>query len=491
MEIFDDNARRMWREYCGVVQLTAQQFMGIQNVLLAEQLELAPNNPWFSASLEGHFPSSIEEFRQRVPLRRWSDYIEILQPDNHVILNGDLRCWVQTSWCHGSWKKVPWERRFFEAQCRHAVAALIMSVARYEGDVRISRNFRVLPILPETPFASAWLATGVAERDLVKPVLAPGETGESSNMSHRVQAGLWRSMDGGVDCVVGMASTLVMARREFQRLMAGMKFQRISSKAGLHTGLKWTSQKLQRWVSKEPWEPKALMAPKSLITWGADTTFLSPALEAQWGAPVFQIYASSEAGIIAMQDWERNALVPLPTSVFLEFLPAGAAPDSGAPLLLNELEVGQLYEPVITSFYGMPFMRLRQGDLLKVVGHSARGVPLLSYHSRADDIIDLGSIARINGATLTEALALVGVGEGQWTARKEYLEGWPVMCLYIRELESGNTETVRRELHRALGKVDPHYREASFTLGYPLLRVFAANGQTVAPQAVGTLKSKN
>ncbi len=477
MEIIDAEERRMWREHCAVVQLPMRQFLDIQNSLLFEQLELVAESSWLSAFPKAR-PKSIEEFRRVAPLSRWQDYTALSQhhsPNGRV---GDLHCWVQTSWCHGSWKQVPWARRFFDAQCRHIIAALMMSVAHFEGDVRLNKDFRVLPVLPDTPFASAWIAMGVAQRNVVSSRLAPQPGDADLSMSQQLQAGLRRSLKSNVDCVVGMTSTLLLARREFQRMVANTNFRRLRSQAGTRAAMRWRLEKVRRLGRGKPWEPKSLLAPKSVITWGADTTFLTPTIEAQWGAPVFQLYASSEAGIIAMQDWRRKALVPVPTSVFLEFLPAGAPPDNEAPVLLDQLEEGKLYEPVITSFYGMPFARLRQGDFLQVVGHNERGVPEFQFHSRADDIIDLGSIARIDGATLAEALALVDVKDGEWLARKEYVDGQPVMCLYFETVPE-NAEELRRRLHRALGKVDHHYREASYTLGYPLLRISPLKKETL------------
>jgi len=486
MEIINADERRMWREYCAVVQLPMAQFLDIQHTLLAEQLDLVAKSHWYRPFLGDRPPTTIEEFRRLVPLHQWQDFTEPVQPHSIDGVANDLYCWVQTSWCHGSWKQAPWVRRFYDAQCRHAIAAMMMSVASYEGDVRLSKKFQVLPFLPGTPFASAWLTTGVIQRDVVSSHLAPPQEDADLSMSQRIQAGLWRSLESGVDCVVGMASTLILARREFERMVAGTDFRRIRSQAGSRAALRWAWGKLHRWVRGQPWEPKSLLAPKAIITWGADTEQLTPILEAQWGAPVLALYASSEGGIMAMQDWRRQGLVPLPTSVYLEFLPAGAPPEAEAPVLLNELKEGELYEPVITSFYGMPFLRLRQGDLLQVVGHNDQGVPLFKFYSRADDIIDLGSIARIDEATLGEALELVGVKDGKWQARKEYPDGRPVMCLYL-DTPPEHAKELQHKLHRALGKVDPHYREASYTLGYPLLRVHGIEKD--AGNAGGTAES--
>ena len=335
MDLANADEKRLWREYCAVVQLPTQHFMDIQKTLLSEQLELMADSHWYETIVGGRSPQTIEEYRRIVPLTQWRDYIDQLSPESPNGFASDLECWVQTSWCHGSWKRVPWARRFFDAQCRHAIAALMMSVARHEGDVRLNKNFQVLPILPETPFASAWLASGVVERNVVSSRLAPRSSDTPMTMSQRIQDGLWRSMASGVDSVVGMASTLLLTRREFERMTAATSFRQPLTQAGPRAAARWAYGKLRRFGRGKEWEPKSMLAPKSVITWGADTALLAPLLEQQWGAPVFQLYASSEAGIIAMQDWRRGGLVPLPTSVFLEFLEEGMPPETDAPVLLD------------------------------------------------------------------------------------------------------------------------------------------------------------
>ena len=201
MDVINADEKRMWREYCAVVQLPMQMFLEIQNTLLSEQLDLMGKSDWFPPLVPGHMPKSVEEFRRSVPLRTWRDYTPLLESESVDGLAEDLQCWVHTSWCRGSYKKVPWVRRFFDAQCRHTIAALMMSAARFEGDVRLSKNFRVLPVLPGTPFASAWLATGVIQRDVVDPLLAlPVDGDEGTSMSERIQSGLRRSLEPGVDC---------------------------------------------------------------------------------------------------------------------------------------------------------------------------------------------------------------------------------------------------------------------------------------------------
>ena len=173
----------------------------------------------------------------------------------------------------------------------------------------------------------------------------------------------------------------------------------------------------------------------------------------------------------------------------MEFLPLGAPEDASQLRLLDELEDGKVYELVPTSFYGMPFMRLRQGDLLQVTGRNEHGVPQFSFFRRGDSIIDLGSIARINEATLSAAMVMAGFGDSPWVARKEYINNRPILRVYAGGDED-TAKVLQGKLHRALGIVDHHYREATYTLGYTLMQVlpFAAAESTDSGDKLVTIE---
>ena len=123
MDVINADEKRMWREYCAVVQLPMQMFLEIQNTLLSEQLDLIGESDWFTDLVPGHMPKSVDEFRRKVPLRTWRDYMPILDPESVNGLAEDLQCWVHTSWCRGSYKKVPWVRRFFLTMCPNSLWA--------------------------------------------------------------------------------------------------------------------------------------------------------------------------------------------------------------------------------------------------------------------------------------------------------------------------------------------------------------------------------
>jgi len=92
-----------------------------------------------------------------------------------------------------------------------------------------------------------------------------------------------------------------------------------------------------------------------------------------WGRYPLDVYAGSECLIMAIQTWDYEGLSFVPTSNFLEFIPEEESLKSKAnpgyqpkTLLLDEVKPGENYELAITSFHGMPFMRYRLGDMVKI-----------------------------------------------------------------------------------------------------------------------------
>ena len=93
-------------------------------------------------------------------------------------------------------------------------------------------------------------------------------------------------------------------------------------------------------------------------------------------------------------------------------------------LLMDELKPG-IYEFVFTNFFGGALMRYRIGDLVEVISledeETGVKLPQFSFYSRADDLIDLGSMARFTETSIWKAIDDSGIAYEDWTARKERL----------------------------------------------------------------------
>jgi len=465
-----------WRRYCGFNDLTPFEFMTIQERLLMEQIELMHRSPLGMKLIGQQMPKTVDEFRKMLPFTTYADYAPYIGDAHEESLPEKPLYWVHTSSVQGSFKRVPWTSRFHEAQLRHILAALILSSATRRGEVHLRPGCRIMALLPERPFVSAHLAFGLRERFSAEAVL-PLEMCERLPFRQKVDASLENALSTDVDYIISMASLFMPVEQSFGRMMQEPVLSELLPR--LHPTV---AQRLMNHLTTSPSNngssltPKDLWRVKGIVMWGADSDTFGRRVSELWGCPLLQLYGSSEAGIAAMQDWDRAAMTFVPDSVFLEFIPMD---DSGKvtnwqTVLIGALEEGRLYEPVITSFYGMPFLRYRQGDLLRVVSvdqGKEQQLPKVVFRSRADDLIDLFGIARIVPKTFQAALRLAGIPYGDWSVGKDFEEGKPVLKLFVELDEESHASSLQRRLHRSLMRVDRHYVEATFIMAYNPLRV--------------------
>jgi phenylacetate-coenzyme A ligase PaaK-like adenylate-forming protein len=132
-------------------------------------------------------------------------------------------------------------------------------------------------------------------------------------------------------------------------------------------------------------------------------------------------------------------------------------------LLLSEVLPGRRYELVITSYYGMPFLRYRLGHLVRITGleDKAAGItlPQMLFESRADDLIDIAGFTRVCERSISQAMVASRVTCEDWVARKETIEGKPALHLYIELNGEYLEEALETELNTQLAKADPGYRD--------------------------------
>ena len=100
------------------------------------------------------------------------------------------------------------------------------------------------------------------------------------------------------------------------------------------------------------------------------------------------------------------------------------------------MELGCIYEVVITNFYGGAFTRYRVGDLIRINALNddeplGIKIPKMVFHSKVHDIIDLASFVRLTERTIWQAIEDLEIPYVDWTARKEYHDGKPYLYVYI------------------------------------------------------------
>lgn len=475
----------IWRKYCGFLDLSTDDFSEIQEQLLLEQIDLVHASPLGRRLLRGTVPHSVAEFRANVPLTTYADYVSFLHPGQDDSLDEKPVVWAQTTGAQADFKWVPYTRRGFERVLDNLMAGFILATASHPGDVNVWQGDTILFNTPERPYFSGLLAFAMVDRFGFRGVLDP-ETSERLDFKERIRLGFKEALGHKIRIIVSMTSVLTKVGTDFseQAKNSDRKLDRrhITPRALfrlLKAGVK--SKLLNRQIL-----PKDLWPATAIIGWGMDTRFFRDQVTHYWGRSPYEIYGCTEGGVMAMQSWDKKGLIFNPYANFYEFIPLeeslknrGDNRDQLETVLLNETKPGQIYELVITNFYGMAFTRYRVGHLVQVLPKndeaSENELPQFAFIGRADDRIDLAGFTRIDEKSIWDSINLTGFQVEAWTVRKEFEDDIPTLHVYIELKQPESHEMVTEQLDKKLKELDPFYSDLESMLEIKPLRVTVLN----------------
>lgn len=473
------NQERIWQKFCGFFDLSLQEFMEIQEDLLLEEIELVADSTLGKKLMSKKKPATVAEFRRLVPLTTYEDYASYFNEKNDRVLAEKPYCWVHTSGRSGSFKWVPYTERAHNRLIDNVLSGFILGSATGKGEVNIQGRERILYNLPPRPYFSGMIATSAFQLYDFQSVLDQ-DVSEKMEFQERIAEGLRLSLRSGVDLLASMSSILVKIGEGFEEGLQGMKFSTFM----LHPAVFY---RLTRGIVRSKLKgrsllPKDLWTVKAIICGGTDTAIYREKINHYWGTEPLEYYGGTESGVVATQNWNRKGMTFLPLSNFYEFIPEAEWLKSRkdneyqpSTVLLNEVKEGERYELVISTFYGMPFLRYRLGDLIKIIslGDEETGVslPQMVFESRADDIIDIAGFTRLDEKTVWQAIADTGIKYADWTIRKEYFEGEPILHLYLELKEEIAPEELEHKIHNSLKAINPDYRDLDKMLQVHPLRV--------------------
>ena len=118
----------VWQEYCGFLSLSLPEYMDIQKRLLMEQVQLMSGCALGQRFFKGNTPSTVEEFRARVPLTRFEDYADVLLPQREDMLPAKPVVWLHTTWEGGDFpsKRAPYTESMLETYKTNILAAMLL-----------------------------------------------------------------------------------------------------------------------------------------------------------------------------------------------------------------------------------------------------------------------------------------------------------------------------------------------------------------------------
>jgi len=470
--------QRIWQKYCGFLDLSLQEFMEIQEHLLMEQIELV-----YDSTLAKKFmpkkPKNISEFRQLVPLTTYEDYADYLNNKNEDALAVKPYSWAHTSGIGGTPKWVPYTERALEKLAMYGVSAVILSCTDRKGVVNVKPGIRILQNVPPAPYMSGILAQVLAQQ-LDARVIPPLDQYQNADFETRIQAGFQIALRTGVDFLASLTSIQIKMGERFTESSGQMKLNRhmLHPQIVLRLIRAWLQSKREGRALL----PKDLWPLKGMLCFGMDTGIYRERLRYYWGREALESYGGTESGVIALSAWNKGNMTFVPSSCFLEFVPEvewiRSRADKGyqpSTLLLDEVKTGECYEVIITSFNGMPFLRYKVGDLIKIVGLADEDagikLPQMAFHSRSDGLIDIAGFPRLDEKTIWQAIINTKIKYEDWSARKEYEQNDSILRLYIELKEEIEATELEKLIHEQLVKLCSDYADLENMLGIQPLRV--------------------
>ncbi len=478
-----------WQKYCGFLELSLSEWETIQGQLLNEQLQLLTKTAWYRKLLGEKDFGSIDEFRQSVRLTTYDDYADLLGKKREALLPVKPDYWCYAQGPSGEDRWFPYTERAMDRVVDEVIATFILAAARRRGEVRIERGDTALYCVAPKPYLAGYVSYLVRDRLGLKPV-PPLEEGDAMEFQQRVTVGFRMGLRMGIDIICCLSSVMLKIGEQFA---SEAKEGKYLNKRLLHPAAvaRLALGRLRSRLASRPLMPSDLWRAKAVVVWGVDTPFYRDQIARYWGVAPYQFYACSEAGVLAMQAWNKKGLTPLPFSAFMEFIPEveieKLRDDPEYPartLLLGQLQPGAKYEVVITSFYGMPLVRYRTGHLIKMLAFSdpETGVrlPQIEQAGRVDEFIDLAGLASLNERVLDEAITSgLENPRALWCARRSFESGAPVVQVYLEADESQDVAKLQERIHQELLRLNIPYQSLPAMLGTNPVRVVLLSPGTV------------
>jgi len=458
----------LWKMCCGFIDLSLEQLMAIQKSLLLEQIGLLKNCELGRKIMRGAMPTSVEEFREQVPLTTYTDYCPELIERREDVLPAKVVRWVRTS---GTSEKsyvkwIPFSVDFVRELEKVMAAEIIFSGCNSKGDLsRFKEHLRVLYTLGPPEYGTGFLS--YVTKETIGCDLLPSQ-GEELSFEQCIKLGFEEALYRGLDGFGGITSALVYVGEQIKRGAGNISIRFLLAHPGAL--FRVTRGLVRSKLARRPLLPKDLWTVRGIICGGSDATIFKKRVEELWGRHPLEHYASCEGGHCTLQTWDYEGMTFIPTLNFFEFIPEGEyfkwqLDHSYQPktVLLDEVKAGENYEIVLTNFHGGAFVRYRIGDIIRIT--SLRNerlnidIPQMVFHSRADDRIDISGFGRLTEKVIWEAIENSGILYKDWTARKEAIGDRAVLHLYL-ELEDNyvtSEEAVVATVYGELQKLDSVY----------------------------------
>ncbi len=493
--LHDEDYEKIWDAYLGFLDLNIKEFMAIQKRLLLEQIELLNDSTLGKEIFKNQQITTIEEFREKVPLTTYDDYADILLNKRNEALPSEPLHWVQTTWKGGNnpIKLAPYSKVMVEENTKMFLSSLLLSTSKSRGHFTLRNHDKFLYGMAPRPYLTGY-APYILKNEVDFDYLPDTERAEELSFKERNVEGFKLAIKHGADLFYGVSSVLVKI---------GESFANDSGKSGMiwpanfKQAIKLIKAYYKKKIKKEQLLPKDLFEFKGIVCGGTDSATYKERIEHLFGITPLEIFGGTESAGVATETWSRNGLTFFPDVNFLEFISEkemkkeentpGYEPKT---VLLDEIKPGEIYELVITKLRGGAFVRYRIGDIMKCVALKNEeddvNLPQVIYLDRVHNIIDLAGFTRLTKQVIGDAIKLSRLDIPHYIANKEYINKKPIIHLYLEVNGAVSDTLIKEKINQELKRLDSDYHDVHEMLGYDPLKI-----TRLKPSAFANFKEQN
>lgn len=478
--LLEEDYERISEEYLGFLDITLDEFMEVQERLLLEQIDLLSKCTLGKKLLGKKKISTIEEFRNNVPLTRYEDYADTLLNKKSEDLPSEPLYWVQTTWKGGQEpiKLAFYSKAMAEEHIRMFLSSLIIATGKKRGHFTLRNHDKFLNGMAPLPYLTGF-APYILENEIDFEYLPPTEEAEQLSFRDRNKVGFELAVKKGADLFFGLSSVLVKIGEGFA---SGSNNSKIMMPSNFKQAVKIVKAGYKKKILKQKLLPKDLFEFKGIVCGGTDSETYKSQIEYYFGTTPLEIFGGTESGAVATETWSRNGMTFFADVNFLEFIPESEMIKemenneyTPSTVLFNEILPGEIYELVITKLRGGAFVRYRIGDIIKCVANENIEdnikLPQGKYIDRVSNIIDLSGFTRITKQLIGDSIKLSGLRVNGWTACKEYGEDRPYINLYIDGFFTEENDVLKEAINIQMKKMDTDYNDVHLLLGHEPLKL--------------------
>ena len=471
-QILHSSKRELWDKYCYFLDLTLEEYMDIQKKYLKEQIALWKDSQLGQSILKGKDINDIEDFRKNVPLTTYYDYADILLKKDSSYLSKKADIWIQTTWEGGTKpiKVAPYTREMLDTFRDNVMTCLLLCTSKRKYHFKYKNDDNFLYGLAPLPFMTGLFPTMLNEVTDIS-FLPPVEKAVDMSFKERNVTGFKMAMKDDVHFFFGLGSVAYAITQSISQSVSTSSGGGLKSlmKCKPHMRSRIIKAKLRSKREKRNILPKDLFKLRGFMVAGTDNRYYKDELEALWGTRPMELFAGTEPSLIGSETWRRNGMYFFPNTGLYEFIKIEDSVNNRLnpnyipkTYLMDEVEVNETYELILSIFHGGAFMRYRVGDVYKCVGKECKEegttIPRFEYIDRVPWIIDIAGFTRFSEEEIETVIKRTKLPIKDWLANKELNElGNPVLSLYLEMEEKVDDNELERIIHETFSKFDEDF----------------------------------